>query len=93
MPDENARSALDKLAAIHECTRVEAREMFPIGRLQGLRSRILHYGEVYALDLDLNRLMDALCFDMLMYLLDVPAQPRTGAYLDGSANDLVPTMR
>jgi len=93
MPNEDARSALDKLAAIHNCTRDEAREVFPIVRLQGLRSRILHYGEVHPHDHDLNQLMDALCLDVLMHLLDVLAQPRTTAYLDGSANRLITNMR
>jgi hypothetical protein len=34
--------------------------------------------------------MDALCVDVIMHLLCIEKEARTAAYLDGSANGLLP---
>lgn len=92
MPNEDYRSALRRLAEIHARTMEEVKAAFPIGRLHGLRSRILHRGEVYPLDRRLSAFMDALCVDVMMHLLGIEKEPRTAAYLDGSANGLLPRI-
>lgn len=92
MPDGDYRSALRKLAEMHGRTEEETKGLFPIGRMQGLRSRILHRGELYPLDVGLLAFMDALCVDMMMHLLKVASEPRTKAYLDGRAHKLLPRI-
>ena len=92
MPDGDHRSALQKLAEIHGPTMEEAKAAFPICSLQGLRSRILHRGEVYSLDVGLSAFMDAICVDVMMHLLGIAKEPRTAAYLDGSAKALLPQI-
>jgi hypothetical protein len=92
MPDGDHRSALQLLAARHGKTVDEIKAVFPIGRLQGLRSRILHRGELYPLDVGLSAFMDALCVDAMMHLIGTTTKPRTTVYLDGSGIDLLPKI-
>jgi hypothetical protein len=92
MPGGDHHSALRRLAEIHGRTTEDVKAAFPIGRLHGLRSRILHRGEVYPLDYRLPAFMDALCVDVMMHLLGIEKEPRTAACLDGSANGLLPQI-
>jgi hypothetical protein len=73
MPNENVKSDFDKLAAIHGQSDDEIKRIFPIGHLQGLRSRILHHGQVFPLDNRLLQFMDDLFVDVLMYILGIPS--------------------
>jgi hypothetical protein len=93
MPNENVKSAVDKLAAIHGLSDDEIKRIFPIGHLKGLRSKILHHGQVFPLDNQLHQFMDDLFMDVLMYVLGVHGPRKTDAYLDGSVSSLLPGMR
>lgn len=90
MPNEKPWSAWKKLAAIHDLTEQEAKDLFPIGLLQGLRARILHHGQLYPLQEDMLTLMEDMFLDVLLHMLGLLDNPRTARYLDGSANDLMP---
>ena len=90
MPNERVKSAIVKLAAIHGRSQEEIQRIFPIGRISGLRAKILHYGLVFALDKRLLQFMDDLFVDVLMYILNMPSPLKTSAYLDGSVESFLP---
>ena len=63
--------------------------MFPIGRIQGLRGKILHEGRIESLKPDLTKLMTHVFTDLLLHLLGLPSGQNTSRYLDGSASELL----
>ncbi len=93
MPNENVNSAIAKLATIHERPSREIKELLPIGRLFGLRGKIVHHGQTPSIGFELLNLMDDLFVDVLLHLLKISAVPKTQAYLDGSANRFIPQTR
>lgn len=67
MPDEtNVKPVNEILAKLYGCTLKEASDKFGVGRIQGLRSRIMHNGEDLSIHQDLSRYVEALFFDLLM---------------------------
>ncbi len=90
MPNENLNSAVVVLAAIHRRPEAEIRQLLPIGRLFGLRGKIIHHGQTPSISFELLNFMDDLFVDALLHHLKVPRQPRTQAYLDGSAYSFLP---
>lgn len=90
MPNERLSSVNRIFAAIHRRTPQEIGELLPIGRVFNLRGKVLHYGEVPEIRYELLQFMDAAFVDVLLHTLGIAATPRTAAYMDGSANDLVP---
>lgn len=92
MPNEKPWSAWKKLAAIHGLTEEKAKNLFPVGPMQGLRARILHRGELYPLNEDLLTLLEDMFLDVLLHILGLLDAPRTDRYLDGSAHGLLPKM-
>lgn len=93
MPNEKVRSASKKLAAIHGLTEDEAKNLFPVGHMKGLRSRILHFGELYPLNEGLLTLLEDMFLDVLLHTLGLLDAPRTVRYLKESAKDLLPEMK
>lgn len=65
MPNEtNVKLAVAALGRIYGITEQAAKARFQLGRLQGLRSDILHEGLMPLIDTDLNRYLEALYRDL-----------------------------
>lgn len=77
------------LAQIHELDAQHTGELFPIGRINSLRGKILHEGQIESLRPGLKRFMSDVFVDLLLHALDLPSGRNTARYLDGSANELV----
>lgn len=70
MPDTtNIRPANELLAASYGLSVQEASDRFMLGRLFGLRSRIIHNGEKIPMHQEILRLMEALFIDLLLATL------------------------
>lgn len=90
MPDQRLSTITRIFAEIHDRTAQEVGQLLPIGRIFGLRGRVLHRGETPELRHEVLQLMDAVFVDVLVHTLDIDAVPKTSVYMDGSGNDLVP---
>lgn len=77
------------LAGIHGLEVERIGELFPIGRIYGLRGEILHRGRLQRLNPDLPRFMTDIFVDLLRHVLCLPSGQNTEKYLDGSATKLV----
>jgi hypothetical protein len=77
------------LADIHRLDAQRTGELFPIGRIYGLRAKILHEGQIHSLTDGLTRFMTDLFSDLLLHVLGLPSGENTRKYLDGSANGLI----
>jgi hypothetical protein len=83
MPDEtNVKPANEILAKLYGCTVKDASEKFGLGRIQGLRSRILHNGEDLSIHQDLSRYVEALFFDLLMACFGICDAHRSASILE-----------
>ena len=86
MPDTtNVKPVNEILALSHGTTTEDAAKRFGVGKLQGLRSRILHKGEQLAIHADLTNYVRALFTDILLEVLGLPAQHRADAYMQAPA--------
>ena len=63
--------------------------LFPIGRIFGLRSKIVHQRHVPEITDDLLKFMDDLFVNVLLHTLDLPSAYKTNSYLDGSVVSLL----
>ncbi|MBA3473507.1 MAG: hypothetical protein H0T57_09835 [Rubrobacter sp.] len=77
------------LGEIHGLDAQRVVDLFPIGRIYGLRGDILHEGQIHGLKDGLTRFMTDVFADLLLHVLDLPSGENTRRYLDGSANGLV----
>lgn len=78
------------LADIHDLSTQEVGELFPIGKIYGLRSEVLHRGEMKSSSSgNLQDFMSDVFTDLLTHILGLPSGERTSKYLDGSAAGLV----
>ncbi len=77
------------LAEIHGLDAQQAGDVFPIGRIYGLRGDILHDGQIQRLKDGLTRFMTSVFADLLLHMLGLPSGENTRGYLDGRANGLV----
>jgi hypothetical protein len=64
--------------------------LFPIGRIFGLRGRIVHEGHTPEIGYKLLSFMDDLFTDILLHTLGLATAHKTDAYLDGSAIGFLP---
>ena len=76
------------LAEIHSLDAQQAGDLFPIGRIYGLRGNILHDGQMQRLENGLIRFMTDVFSDLLLHILGLPSGKNTWRYLDGSARGL-----
>ena len=76
------------LADIHECEAQRIGELFPVGRIYGLRGDILHQGQIKTVQPSLIRLMTDVFADLLLHVLELPSGDNTRRYMDGRAQDL-----
>lgn len=77
------------LGEIHGLGRQETGELFPIGRIYGLRNSILHEGHIGGFNAGLIRFMTDAFSDLLLHVLGLPSGDNTRKYLDGSARELL----
>jgi hypothetical protein len=86
MPDTtNVKLVNEVLASSYGITTQDASKRFGVGKLQGLRSRILHKGEQLTIHGDLTNYVRALFTDLLLEVLGLPAQHRADAYMKAPA--------
>lgn len=86
MPDTtNVRPVNQILGSAYGITAQDAAKRFGAGKLQGLRSRILHNGEQLVIHGDLTNYVRALFTDILFEVLALPAQHRADAYMRAPA--------
>ncbi len=91
MDTTNVKSAEKLFESLHGTTREEVHSKLQIGRLQGLRSDIVHKGLTPDLDYRVLILLDALYVDALAYKLNVTHVGNTDKYMDGTtAVDFLP---
>ncbi len=89
-PENPIGSVTSILASIHtDLSFQQIGELFPIGRIFGLRGKILHHGKTPYLEGRLLRFMSAVLVDVLVYKLNLSSTPRTSVYRDGSAREAV----
>lgn len=77
------------LSEIHGLDSQQIGELFPIGRIFGLRGRILHEGNMEDFDLSLIRFLRDVFSDLLLHKLSLSSGKNTRKYLDGSASSLL----
>ncbi len=83
MPDtSNIRPLNDLLAGYYGITSQEAAERFKVGRILGLRSRIVHDGEKIPIHQDFSRYLENLYSDLVYATLSVPCQRRAESIID-----------
>lgn len=86
MPDTtNVRPVNDLLASGYAIPSQDAAKRFGVGKLQGLRSRILHKGEQLPIHADLTNYVRCVFTDVLLETLGLPAQGRADAYMQAPA--------
>jgi hypothetical protein len=89
MPDgTNVRPAVQKLAELYGIDQDEARTMFELGRLQGLRSEILHQGRAPLLDEGINLFLAAIYRDLAKERLGLPFGAHAQVALEQSQLDV-----
>lgn len=83
MPDTtNIRPIKEALAAIYEIPRTEVERHFGVGRILGLRSRIVHSGYRPEVSASLLRLVAGIYLDMFCYVLGAESPRRSQAAVD-----------
>lgn len=80
---------ISMLSEIHGLDRQRTGELFPVGRIFGLRGRILHEGSIENFNSELIDFMRAVFADLLLHKLQLTAGKSTRKYLDGSASNLL----
>jgi hypothetical protein len=80
MHDTNIRPLNDMLASAYGITRQQAAERFLLGRLYGLRGRIVHDGQLLKDNGWLKRYMENLFCDLLFEFLGLSCEFRTGTF-------------
>ena len=82
MPDTtNVQPLTTKLASAYGISEADARDKFKVGRLFGLRSRIVHGGQICPIHGMLSKYMEAVFVDALLERLGMPSERRTEAVL------------
>jgi hypothetical protein len=76
------------LGEMHGLDAQQVGDLFPIGRIYGLRGVILHEGRIIDLQDGLIICMTDVFADLLLHFLDLPSGKNTSKYLNGSANEL-----
>lgn len=86
MPDTtNIRPALATLATLYGVTAAEANDRFRLGRLFGLRSRIVHHGLSIGIHQNVIDYMSAMYTDILRSTLGLPHVGAASRYLSEAA--------
>lgn len=62
------------LADIHNLNEQQIGELFPVGRIYGLRGDILHEGQMQRLKSGLTKFMTDMFADLLLHVLRLPSE-------------------
>ena len=88
MPETDVRPVVELMARAYELPYDEAVSRFSIGRLQGLRSRIVHKGQIVPIDANLMRYLEALYVDCLYATIGLPTERRSDIVRTAAEFDL-----
>jgi hypothetical protein len=81
MKTANVAGTNDTLGKIYGISRSDAAAEFGIGRIQGLRSRMVHHGYRKAISTDLIDYMECIFSDLILHLLIGSAEKRSRNFL------------
>jgi hypothetical protein len=82
------RPLVESLSRSYGLSYVEARQRFSVGRLFGLRSRIVHDGQIVYAHQSLSKYIEALYVDLLFEHLGLSSERRAGAIITDPNFDL-----
>ncbi len=83
MPNtSDIRPLVNNFVDIYNLSYDEAKERFGIGKLFGLRSRIVHDGQIVPVHAQLLSYLEALYADVLFAHLELPSEERAGSMLN-----------
>jgi Apea-like HEPN len=85
---ENINPLNECLAKAYGISVQKARQMFGVGKLFGLRSSIVHQGQILPIHANLSDYVEALYIDVLLERLNLPCERRAESILRGSDFDL-----
>lgn len=89
MPDTSDIRPLNELpSAAYSVSSDDVKHLFKIGRIFGLRSRIVHDGQIIPFHAQLGRYVEALYVDLLLAILDLPSERRLERVLAQKGFDL-----
>lgn len=82
MPDgTNIKPINDFLADVYGMSSAEAHHTFLVGKIFGLRGRILHKGELLPLTFVVEEYLYAIFIDVLLAILELPSEGRSQSFL------------
>ena len=88
MPDTtNIKPVIQKMAKINNISYEESVRKFNIGRIFGLRGKIVHFGEQMPINANLLEYLESIFFDLLLCELNMPSENRVDAFLKSSNFD------
>jgi Apea-like HEPN len=89
MPDtSNVKPAIELLAKIYQLDYRTAVNRFQLGRIQDLRSKVVHEGKIFTIHYFLTKYLEAIYIDLLIETLGLPHERRTEAILDSQQFNL-----
>lgn len=85
MPDTaNVKPIVESLAEIYDISYEDARDMFQVGHIAGLRDDIVHDGAVRAIHQQLHSFVQAVFVDLLFHLTGQSSEKRADGVLKDS---------
>ena len=81
------------LAKAYGCSLAQATDRFFVGRLFGLRSRVVHHGSLVSIPFALLRYVQALYVDVLYALLNLPGQQQAQSVLADHESEIADALR
>ncbi|MBD0325807.1 MAG: hypothetical protein ICV68_05215, partial [Pyrinomonadaceae bacterium] len=84
----NIRPLVESLSRAYGISHEEAQQKFSIGRLFGLRSRIVHEGQIISVHQNLTKYIEALYVDVLLEHLGLASEHRAEDVIDDPNFDL-----
>lgn len=91
--ETDIRPLNEALATIYQCSVKEADQEFLVGRLFGLRSRVVHNGELIELHYHVQEYLVALYCDILLHRFDLPTEARARLARKTSEEELSKLLR
>ncbi|MEE3717863.1 hypothetical protein V2H45_14065 [Tumidithrix elongata RA019] len=89
MDNTDIRPINKTLARVYEVSVQEANQQFGVGRVFGLRSKIVHQGHIASIHANLQRYLEALYSDLLLAELDLPSEYKAQLVLNDPEFDLI----
>lgn len=84
----DVRPLNNSLSRAYNLSRDTVENHFAVGRLQGLRSRIVHKGQIISIHKDLLDYLEALYADILNENLGLPCEERANRVKNNSESEL-----